>query len=94
MLFRSKIAFEYGNDTRVGIIGTKVTAVSYTHLDVYKRQRLDWDYVQGANGYRVYRATSENGTFTELTKSAQTGNGFTNSSAVSYTHLDVYTRQK
>lgn len=42
--------------------------------------RLDWDYVQGANGYRVYRATSENGTFTELTKSAQTGNGFTNSS--------------
>ena len=41
--------------------------------------RLDWDYVQGAN-YRVYRATSENGTFTELTKSAQSGNGFTNSS--------------
>ena len=42
--------------------------------------RLDWDYVQGADGYRVYRATSENGTFTELTKSAQTGSRFTNSS--------------
>ena len=53
-------------------------AVSYTHLDVYKRQMPAWAATatlrQGSRGQAV----------TELQQ---------NLNAVSYTHLDVYKRQ-
>ena len=55
-------------------------AVSYTHLDVYKRQELDWTNDIGAGPFKSpYR-------WAPLTWKVD-------SVAVSYTHLDVYKRQ-
>ena len=54
------------------------TAVSYTHLDVYKRQEQSISIIINCSSYK-YLGT----TFTQ-----------DGSLAVSYTHLDVYKRQK
>ena len=53
-------------------------AVSYTHLDVYKRQALDTDE----------RSASKDGQAVDLTAKE-----FDLMEPVSYTHLDVYKRQ-
>ena len=81
-------------------------AVSYTHLDVYKRQKWDY-YVDGKidprpvawalNGYNYAAGGFENGapdllsTFANLKADGSTACGMW---TVSYTHLDVYKRQR
>ena len=67
-------------------------SVSYTHLDVYKRQAIDGNIVDELNntsglkrGIRLLQAAE--GIFKETTIQARTV------IAVSYTHLDVYKRQ-
>ena len=65
------------NRCNVYVAGICVEAVSYTHLDVYKRQA-----VCRSNGhFPLYRA----GDLRKRTAQDR--------SAVSYTHLDVYKRQ-
>ena len=54
-------------------------AVSYTHLDVYKRQVNIWAIMAGVVLYAKYHGTS-------LNRYLYVG-------PVSYTHLDVYKRQ-
>ena len=64
--------------------------VSYTHLDVYKRQVYnlpDRDNI-GANIYGLYLDPGENPQ--SIKENTAQGNGI---EAVSYTHLDVYKRQ-
>ena len=56
-------------------------SVSYTHLDVYKRQ----DYLDKLIGMRVFRA--------RIGKGDKVNRDFVLVS-VSYTHLDVYKRQR
>ena len=58
-------------------------SVSYTHLDVYKRQVLDWtDHIKKLGANAIY--------FSPVFESDTHGY---NTRAVSYTHLDVYKRQ-
>lgn len=47
-------------------------------IDSKGRIMLTWEYIQGADGYEVYRSNSPSGTFTRL--SSQTGNTFYNAS--------------
>ena len=61
-------------------------AVSYTHLDVYKRQEFLYAYADEDLGSNVGKGIIRNGE-TDMTFP---DNG---SNAVSYTHLDVYKRQ-
>ena len=60
------------------------TPVSYTHLDVYKRQAFAFS--------TILRAYSLNSGFSASPKQTAFA-AMTCSSAVSYTHLDVYKRQ-
>ena len=71
-------------------------SVSYTHLDVYKRQVL----LRGRNGqsYRIWdTALQHGGRSLRDTNGLQRGSDKPSvrnaSGAVSYTHLDVYKRQ-
>ena len=72
---------------------TREKSVSYTHLDVYKRQEYDLAY---QSAMAVVDQIPENGKVLILggaegySGSILRGNGF---KAVSYTHLDVYKRQ-
>ena len=84
--------------------GISARAVSYTHLDVYKRQNLDCDHAG-----RVLQAARDSGkpviTFSQQDKEADVfasqvrkqGDDIlfrvTTRRSVSYTHLDVYKRQ-
>ena len=68
-------------------------AVSYTHLDVYKRQVLDGELMV----FVIYQGEGEDAPVQWLEESIP----FTGeldlseaSEAVSYTHLDVYKRQR
>ena len=65
-----------------------VYAVSYTHLDVYKRQASRCGTVAGS----ALRATSVESRSCG-TKTTGMTSGWTGIQAVSYTHLDVYKRQ-
>ena len=73
--------------------------VSYTHLDVYKRQGCDfsglfyYDVNSGAVG-TPYTMTASSPNVTSATSQpfAATGYGAA-AQTVSYTHLDVYKRQ-
>ena len=58
--------------------------VSYTHLDVYKRQGVD-----NGNGLESFKNTPNDSMFVELNSDSQIKYSY----AVSYTHLDVYKRQ-
>ena len=63
-----------------------VVAVSYTHLDVYKRQSIQ--YENNTISIKVI------GIYTVInTPKTQVSDGYYKE-AVSYTHLDVYKRQK
>ena len=72
------------NSTR----GSNLRAVSYTHLDVYKRQDGSWDSA---------KARFVTGDFNGDSLSDVVGvyeyPGYNPSITVSYTHLDVYKRQ-
>ena len=60
-------------------------AVSYTHLDVYKRQPLECERLQGfPNHWTDIPGASDSARYKALGNSVAT---------VSYTHLDVYKRQ-
>ena len=61
---------------------TTYAAVSYTHLDVYKRQ----GYLKAAAAYWEGRSTKE-------ALAAAVGDRSYSTGPVSYTHLDVYKRQ-
>lgn len=54
------------------------TPVVSSGIDSQGRIMLTWEYIQGADGYEVYRSNSPTGTFTRL--SSQTGNTFYNGS--------------
>ena len=65
-----------------------VRSVSYTHLDVYKRQRVPSILISGGGNFPVAKKHKQNadrdrnyGEYAEISK------------PVSYTHLDVYKRQ-
>ena len=69
-------------------------AVSYTHLDVYKRQVLQWElleqvFVSGARQATGVRLPSINSKISPTLYSSGLA-----VSPVSYTHLDVYKRQR
>ena len=67
------------------VITTKIIAVSYTHLDVYKRQVLSFDvgnlYVQVCKLFIDLQVIFRHFPWWSIV------------TAVSYTHLDVYKRQ-
>ena len=77
---------------RKSLVG-EVTPVSYTHLDVYKRQ--DMHVGDGNWGNRNYYASKVAGSYTQAceTKASPSRTVGYGSEAVSYTHLDVYKRQ-
>lgn len=54
------------------------TPVVSSGIDSQGRIMLTWEYIQGADGYEVYRSNSSTGTFTRLR--SQTGNTFYNGS--------------
>ena len=65
-------------------INSSLTTVSYTHLDVYKRQEVVIDrWIIGENATESRMQKS-------LKTALQMGDGVV---TVSYTHLDVYKRQ-
>ena len=74
-----------------------IAAVSYTHLDVYKRQALNDSESsrRGVNTWLNEQATRE--IYLEVADKAITDGGawsvMTGFNPVSYTHLDVYKRQ-
>ena len=77
-------------------MGEGVSAVSYTHLDVYKRQTLDYTQNLYEKKLVTYPRTDSRfltedmaHSLTDLVKLAF----HTFPVAVSYTHLDVYKRQ-
>ena len=77
-------------------------AVSYTHLDVYKRQSLERvEVLKGANAM-LYGNVAPGGIINLITKKprfnfggsvALNGGSWNTYKPVSYTHLDVYKRQ-
>ena len=67
------------HNAALAISGIGITAVSYTHLDVYKRQRFPLDLPFSGKGRIV-----------DLDTALEIKRGI---KAVSYTHLDVYKRQ-
>ena len=79
-VFSKNLMKKYGIPTAA--YETFADAVSYTHLDVYKRQ------VDGAS---VHRARRRAGAFLELEHPVQAD--VVIGVPVSYTHLDVYKRQ-
>ena len=71
--------------------GSNLVPVSYTHLDVYKRQSVKTSWIALA----IMGAMDRTVIFGMASVSA-TGRVFvtmTSSNSVSYTHLDVYKRQ-
>ena len=68
---------------------SSLRAVSYTHLDVYKRQVLSLisDMLKAIAEY----AKHDRAEFVRVVQKAQSSQQTTE--AVSYTHLDVYKRQ-
>ena len=66
--------------------GKIFSAVSYTHLDVYKRQRMQYEFapLEGITGY-IYR-NAHHACFPSMDRY------YTPFITVSYTHLDVYKR--
>ena len=72
---------------RLGVDGLGVRAVSYTHLDVYKRQTVGDPVGKRAledNRHRVAGLRIDEDEAVALTRGLK---------PVSYTHLDVYKRQ-
>ena len=67
--------------------GLLADPVSYTHLDVYKRQEEGWRYVD-ENRFEWRLEVEE-----DLTAVKQAAKNRNTEEAVSYTHLDVYKRQ-
>ena len=63
-------------------------AVSYTHLDVYKRQGLTWDDMDISE-----EAIADNKAYVIINKQVERVSKDA-IEAVSYTHLDVYKRQE
>ena len=80
-------------DHGTGTFGYRVGAVSYTHLDVYKRQEIEGDISveNGENPKSAFRTESIRGqprgerAYLETVADSR--------DPVSYTHLDVYKRQ-
>ena len=81
--------FDLPQQWTIGYKGLTFNPVSYTHLDVYKRQLTFTTTMRMVVG--VHNGTAYGGTEAHVTLSAR----FTNvdQGAVSYTHLDVYKRQ-
>ena len=71
------------------VFGQTVIPVSYTHLDVYKRQRMLTAQKIPTPGTLEYRRTGS----TRRYHPGYECKWATNTVAVSYTHLDVYKRQ-
>ena len=77
-----------GQDLGCGAVGFQIVPepVSYTHLDVYKRQGVDISHiriVEGRSAPTAFICVSARGE----------NNIVVNPATVSYTHLDVYKRQ-
>ena len=70
------------------ILGLRHNAVSYTHLDVYKRQPLN---ALRKKGVKFEWTPQHQTAFEKLKESIISPPGIT---TVSYTHLDVYKRQQ
>ena len=72
------------------------TTVSYTHLDVYKRQDQKCNGIDEAGLFsapsKKVHAAGEN-ILKDRQHGGQRGKGHKDKEAVSYTHLDVYKRQ-
>ena len=82
------------DDSPVGWKGERtrlfLTAVSYTHLDVYKRQKLLW--MAGAAKRHYSTGSIKSGSFRSLCEKNCLHRR--KPDPVSYTHLDVYKRQR
>ena len=71
-------------------------AVSYTHLDVYKRQSDDGQYLKRSSTDQGYEDTAFSLEIGQTSGLVETVNGIfilKRYEPVSYTHLDVYKRQ-
>ena len=64
----------------------EMLAVSYTHLDVYKRQIVYQILLQGWLAGKAFAVCRDGGGYRQVKRNGGIG-------AVSYTHLDVYKRQ-
>ena len=71
-----------GEDLHIGALGATDTPVSYTHLDVYKRQQDD-----------CVRKNPFNFKLSEIIENDTKEKVALTEEPVSYTHLDVYKRQ-
>lgn len=63
------------------VTNTKVSSTTSSSI------KLSWSKVSSANGYRVYRSTSKNGTYTKV-------KDITNNSTLSYTDSNLYSNKK
>ena len=70
-----------------------VQTVSYTHLDVYKRQEPELPLGRYALMHRDYLEKHKRVTYLNLLTSGRLNGHLHEVEPVSYTHLDVYKRQ-
>ena len=73
-----------------GVDAEDLESVSYTHLDVYKRQTQKLDEVVVV-GYGVQKKVNMTGSISNV--KADDLSVIPSTNPVSYTHLDVYKRQ-
>ena len=74
--------------------GVRALAVSYTHLDVYKRQVVDYDDGITLGGMELATARQLDSLGRDVRQSSATAEAAAQTAGpVSYTHLDVYKRQ-
>ena len=76
---------------QVSGVATSIRTVSYTHLDVYKRQRQVQAVSRDMMALAAVKAVSQNASMISLFNSV--AKSLDTTMTVSYTHLDVYKRQ-
>lgn len=62
---KTKVYASYSNISSAKVVpaASKISSVSSVN---YKTLKIKWSKVSGANGYRIYRSTSENGKYTKV----------------------------
>ena len=98
-MYKRQSLEELADGAQIAVPNDTTNAVSYTHLDVYKRQpeiRTALEAGEGSGSRRsetmdknlfYYAVRMENGNVLRISREADSF------FAVSYTHLDVYKRQ-